>query len=226
MTGTLSVVATPIGNLEDVTLRALTVLKSVDAIVCETPMVTKKLLAHFDIQKPILVWRQRSSNLGGIAERLQRGEHLAYVTDAGTPTISDPGGSLVARIVAELPGVTIHPIPGPSALTAALSIAGVPADRCTFFGFPPLKKGRNRFFEVIAELEHTAIFFEGPHRILKSLEQLRLALGTQERTVIVCRELTKMYESVYRGAIAEVQEKVAADPVKGEYTIVVGPVRN
>ena len=225
MTGSLYVVATPIGNLEDITLRALKVLKDVDAIICETPAVTKKLLAHFDIHKPLMTWRQRSHDAGVFVSELKGGKHLAYLSDAGTPLVADPGGTLVENVARAVPEAHIIPIPGPSAILAALSIAGFPADRFCFLGFPPSKKGRRAYFADIARKECTAVFFEGPHRIVRSLRELTQALTTETRSVVVCRELTKIYESIYRGNVAEVIERVTADPVKGEYTIVVAPSR-
>ncbi len=222
MLGTLSIVATPIGNLADMTFRGVETLKSADVVVCETPNDTRRLLSHFEIRKPLLVWRQRSKDAGEIIEKLRAGESLAYVTCAGTPNISDPGGKLVEIVNQQLPEAKITQIPGPSAVIAALSVSGVPADEFCFFGFPPSKKGRRSYFADIANYPFAAVFYEGPHRVLKSLRELEAA-GAGERHTVVCRELTKVYESIYRGTLVEVIEKVAGDPVRGEYTVVIGP---
>lgn len=222
MSGTLFIVATPIGNFQDMTLRAIQTLKDADLVVAETPRDTAKLLSHFEIRKPLSQWRQRSRDARQILEKLREGQAIAYVTCAGTPNISDPGGRLVEIVSEQLPEAKIIPIPGPSAVIAALSVAGVPADEFSFFGFPPSKKGRHAYFADIANYPFTAVFYEGPHRVLKSLRELAAA-GARERHTVVCRELTKIYESVYRGNLDEVIEKVMSDPVKGEYTIVLGP---
>ncbi len=219
MFGALFIVATPIGNLGDITLRALQTLKDADLVVAETPRDAQKLLAHFEIRKPLRLWRQRSKDAREILQMLRDGQSIAYVTCAGTPNISDPGGKLVEIVSQQCPEAKIVPIPGPSAVIAALSIAGVPADEFCFFGFPPSKKGRRGYFADIADYPFTAVFYEGPHRVLKSLRELAAA-GAADRHAVVCRELTKIYESVYRGQLKDVIDRVAADPVKGEYTIV------
>lgn len=241
---TLYIVATPIGNLEDITLRALRMFKEVDFIICEDTRVTSKLLAYYEIRKPLVIYFQHSrlSRIAEIFERLSRGENATLVTDAGTPGISDPGGVLIKMLTSKLPSLEVSPIPGPCAAIAALSISGLPTDKFIFMGFPPHKKGRQSFFKKVAEAEETVVFYESPHRILKSLEQLKEVLDfaslhsnnilradppaggeVEKRQVVVCRELTKMFESVYRGTIDEVLEKVRKDPVKGEYVVVVGP---
>ncbi len=225
---TLYIVATPIGNLEDITLRAIRVLKEVDFIICEDTRVTSKLLARYKIQKPLMSYFQHSrlSRIEEIIARLDRGENAALVTDAGTPGISDPGGVLVSETLKHGNTVTIVPIPGASALTAALSISGLPADKFSFFGFPPHKKGRQTFWKQVVACAETVIFYESPHRILKSLTELQSGLNEtegNERAVIVCRELTKMFESVYRGNILSVYAQVQKAPQKGEYVVVVGP---
>ncbi len=222
MFGALSIIATPIGNLKDMTLRALETLKSADVVVCETPNDTRRLLTHFQIHKPVMVWRQRSKNAGQILGLLREGKYVAYVTCAGTPVISDPGGTLVEIVSRELPGARITAVPGASAVTAALSIAGFPADHFYFWGFPPSKKGRRSYFLELSQCPVTAVFFESPYRILRSLRELESATSL-ERRIVVCRELTKVYETISRGTIAAVLEKVAAEPVKGEYTIILAP---
>ena len=225
---TLYIVGTPIGNLEDITLRALRILKEVDFIICEDTRVTSHLLARYEIEKTLVAYFQHSkvSKVDEIIERLGRGQNAALVTDAGTPGISDPGGVLVKQIVTQCSAyVKIEPIPGPCAAIAALSISGLPTDKFLFMGFPPHKKGRQSYFKKVAEAEETVVFYESPHRILKSLEQLKNNLLTQSpsNSIVVCRELTKMFESVYRGTIVEVLAAVQKDPVKGEYVVVVGP---
>ncbi len=221
----LFIVATPIGNLKDITLRAIETLRAVDFIICEDTRVSSKLLTHYGIHKPLVSYFQHSklSRIDEIIDRLGRGESAALITDAGTPAIADPGGVLVKKVVESLGGgITIEPIPGPSALVAALSIAGLPADSFLFLGFPPHKKGRQSLWKRIAESKDTIVFYESPHRITKSLDELRKHIKS-DRRVVVGRELTKMYESVYRGSLGEALEAVTKDPIKGEYVVVVAP---
>lgn len=224
MPGTLYVVATPIGNLQDASPRSLEILRSVDAVICEDTRVTAKLLAANEISRPLLSHHHHSdqSKTKEIVERLAKGGTLALVTDAGTPAISDPGGMLVRDILAELgQEVKIIPIPGPSACIAALSISAFPADRFVFLGFPPHKNGRQTWFKELAERPETVVFYESTHRIEKTLEQLGAAVGI--RPLVVCRELTKMYETTYRGTATEIMAAIKASSDKGEFVIVVGP---
>jgi len=223
--GTLSVVATPIGNLGDITLRAIETLKQADAIACEDTRVTSKLLARFDIQKPLLIYHARSGKLAAdrILSLLGEGKRVALVTDAGTPGISDPGSMLVTEVKQRLGGeVRIEAIPGPSALTAALSIAGIPTHEFLFIGFLPHKKGRKTAFEEIAESEKTVVFYESPHRITKALDSLAEVLS-ENRTVVVLRELTKIHESAVEGTPEEVRDYFASHPqqVRGEFVVCV-----
>jgi len=224
--GTLFIVGTSIGNLEDISLRALRTLKEVDCILCEDTRVTKKLLAYYQIDKPLISYHQHSDakKVSGILELLREGKSLAFVTDAGTPGISDPGNELVAEVVRQMPDVKIVPIPGPSALTAVASIAGFPMDKFVFLGFPPVKKGRKKFFEGIAQAEYPVIFYESPYRILKSLSELQSLVISHQLSVsvVVGRELTKKFETVYRGTIDEVVEQLRGSKVRGEFVIVVG----
>jgi 16S rRNA (cytidine1402-2'-O)-methyltransferase len=218
--GTLSVVATPIGNLGDITLRALTTLKHADAIACEDTRVTAKLLAHYEIKKPLLIYHEASAKPldAKILALLAEGKHVALVTDAGTPGISDPGTLLVAR--AREAGATIEAIPGASALAAALSISGVDTSEFLFLGFLPHKKGRQTLFKQIAAEERAVVFYESPHRIEKAL--LTLAELAPERVVAVCRELTKLHEEVVRGTAAEVLAQLtAAGGLRGEFVVIV-----
>ena len=223
--GTLSIVATPIGNLGDITLRAIDTLKNADAIACEDTRVTAKLLAKYAIKKPLLIFHARSGKLATerILGELAAGKHIALVTDAGTPGISDPGSALVAAVRARLgEDARVESVPGPSALTAALSIAGVPTDEFLFLGFLPHKKGRLTLFNDIKEAKRTVVFYESPHRIEKALASLAEVLP-EERTVTVARELSKLHESLVQGAPREVAAYFAAHPgqVRGEFVVIV-----
>jgi 16S rRNA (cytidine1402-2'-O)-methyltransferase len=227
---TLYVVATPIGNLEDISARAVQTLRSVDAIYCEDTRVTAKLLQHLEIQKSLFAYHQHSSEatVARIADSLREGMDLALVSDAGTPGINDPGGKLIARLLELVPDLRIIPIPGPNAAVAALSVSGFPAERWQYFGFVPHKKGRQTLFRELAQHSNTAVLYESKHRIGKTLEQLETALadiGTPERPVMVARELTKKFETLYRGTAAQVRAAVAADKELGEFVVVVGPNR-
>lgn len=220
-TGTLYIVATPIGNLADISLRALEVLKSVDIIACEDTRVTKKLLNHYKITTPTISYHQHSSDkkVGEIVNILEEGKDIALVTDAGTPGISDPGNKLVEKItMAQWDNGSIVPIPGASAVTTALSISGFPTDKFLFLGFPPHKKRRQQFFQEVADSKYTVVFYESCHRIKKALQSLAEVLG-EDRQVCVCRELTKKFESIYRGSINEILEMDISE--KGEFVIVV-----
>src|SRR3990167_6860889 len=223
---TLYIVATPIGNLEDISLRVLRILKEVDMIVCEDTRVTKKLLERYDIKTPTLSYFQHSgaAKTEQIIELLESGKNLAYVSDAGTPGISDPGGKLVEAVVERFGNeVKIVSVPGPSALIAALSISGFPADEFIFLGFPPHKKGRERFFDRLCELSSTVVFYESTHRIEKTLQALAERLP--DRLMVLCRELTKHYEHVYRGTPIQVTEQLKADSIKGEFVLVLSSIR-
>jgi 16S rRNA (cytidine1402-2'-O)-methyltransferase len=225
----LFIVATPIGNLEDISLRALRILKEVDIILCEDTRVTRKLLLRYDIKTPVLSYHQHSQfkKVNHIADLLEKGKNLALVSDSGTPGISDPGNKLIDFLVKKDINLIIVPIPGCSALITAASISGFPMDRFTFLGFPPHKKKRNKFFEELfrqlADLKHPVVFYESPHRIIKTLEGVsnksqKLNLNLQ---VIVCRELTKKFETIYRGTIDEVIKKIKDDKIKGEFTVII-----
>jgi 16S rRNA (cytidine1402-2'-O)-methyltransferase len=217
----LYIVATPIGNLEDITFRALKALNAVDFILCEDTRVTKNLLSHYKINKPLISFHQHSDvrKMREVRDLLADGKILAYVSDAGTPGISDPGGMLVEYIAKESPDIKIIPIPGASAVISALSVSGFPTDKFYFFGFPPHKKGRQKYWQKVAEAEETVVFYESKHRILKSLEELSQALP--EAQVFVCRELTKMFETCYRGSIAEVLATLQKTAPRGEYVVAV-----
>ena len=224
MAGKLSIVATPIGNLSDITLRALETLKAADLILAEDTRVTKKLLERYGIEKPLLSYHQHSGKEKAthIRALLAEGKHLALVTDAGTPGISDPGGILVSEARKQGLGTTIESIPGPSALTSALSIAGVPADSFLFLGFLPHKKGRETLFREIAGEKRTVVFYESSHRILKTLESLTEKL-TAEHKVTIARELTKIHEEGRGGTPQEILEHYQNHPdkIRGEFTVLV-----
>lgn len=226
MTGKLSIVATPIGNLGDITVRAKQVLTEATVVLCEDTRVTRPMLTHFGITTPTESYHQHSggARIQAIAERLARGEQMALVTDAGTPGISDPGNFLISELVAQLgDAVEIVAVPGPSAVVAALSISGMPTDKFLFLGFPPHKKGRQTFMREVAASEYTTVFYESNHRIAKCLTELS-GLLESDRAVCVVRELTKKFESVYRGTIAEIVAKKI--PPKGEFVVIVSGKRN
>jgi 16S rRNA (cytidine1402-2'-O)-methyltransferase len=220
VSGTLFVVATPIGNLEDVTLRALRVLREVDLVACEDTRRTRALLSHFDIHTPTVSYYEHNKLARGpqILRALADGKSVALVTDAGTPGISDPGFMLVRD--ARAAGVTVVPVAGPSAVAAALSAAGVPADRFVFDGFPPVKPGRRRNrLAALRELETTIVLYESPHRILATLEAIGEVFG--EREIVVARELTKQFEEIVRATPAAHRERLTAAGVRGEFTLVI-----
>jgi len=219
--GKLSIVATPIGNLEDITLRALRTLKECDVIYAEDTRVISKLLARYEISKPLqrLDAATEGKKAGEVLARLEAGEHVAFVSDAGTPGVSDPGARLVSLIRAN-GGITIEAIPGASALTAALSIAGLDSDAFTFLGFLPHKKGRQTALKKIASSEIPVVLYESPHRILKLLKELS-DVGVQK--VSVARELTKVHEEVVAGTPKEVAESLEKrKAVRGEFVVIVG----
>ena len=220
--GTFYLVSTPIGNLEDFSFRALRILKEVDLILAEDTRVTKKLLDHYKIKKPILSYHQHSKlqKVDYIINLLKEGKSLALVSDAGTPGISDPGNLLVKEAIERLNDkVKIVPIPGPSALTAAASISGFSMNKFLFLGFPPAKKKRKKFFQEVANSNYPVIFCESPYRIIKSLKELVIFLS-KDRKIVVCRELTKKFETIYRGEISQVIKKIEKDKIKGEFVII------
>jgi len=218
---TLYIVATPIGNLKDITVRALDVLKEVDLILCEDTRVTKKLLDHYNIKTPTLSYHQHSKlqKTEQIIAYLKAGKDLALVSDAGTPGISDPGEMLITEVFQGIPSANIIPIPGVSAVTTAASIAGFAMDKFIFMGFPPVKNKRMKFLEKIVSSSYPVILYESSHRIMKTLEELH-ALAP-EAQVVVCRELTKKFETIYRGVIAEVLKKIEKDKIKGEFVVII-----
>ncbi len=225
--GTLSVVGTPIGNLADITLRALDTLRQADVIACEDTRVTAKLLARYEIERSLLIFHAQSGRVATnrILSLLAEGKHVALVTDAGTPGISDPGTELVREVRERLGDeVRIQSIPGPAAITAAISIAGLRTHEFVFLGFLPHKKGRQTLFKEIAESERAMVFYESPHRIEKALESLAEVLD-EDRVVAVARELTKLHESFVEGSAVSVRDyfKEHPDQVRGEFVVIVAP---
>lgn len=218
--GTLYIVPTPIGNLGDITLRALEVLKGVDLILAEDTRTSGKLLTHFGINTPRRSYHMHNEHrvAAGIIEELARGARMALISDAGTPGISDPGFLLV-RAGLEA-GVRIECLPGATALVPALVASGFPSDRFVFEGFLPVKKGRQSRLQELADEKRTMIFYESPHKLLKTLEQFAEHFG-EERPVSVSRELTKLYEETVRGSLAEVLGHFRAHAPKGELVLVV-----
>jgi 16S rRNA (cytidine1402-2'-O)-methyltransferase len=221
--GTLSIVATPIGNLEDITLRALRTFKECDVIYAEDTRVISKLLTRYEISKPLqrLDAATESTKAKEIIERLEAGEKIVFVSDAGTPGISDPGSRLVGRVREFAPEAIIEAIPGASALTAALSIAGMNAEQFTFLGFLPHKKGRQTALKKIAASEYPVVLYESPHRILKLLAELS---ALQIPRVTIARELTKVHEEVASGTPVEIADHLEQkDAVRGEFVVIVEP---
>ncbi len=221
MSGTLYIVATPIGNLEDITLRAIRVLKEVDRIACEDTRHTRKLLEHYGIGKPLVSYHEHNETAATLAliDRLLAGESIALVSDAGTPLISDPGYRVAA--VARERGITVTPIPGPSALLAALAASGLPTDAFHFAGFLPARRAeRRRVLEALASIPATLVCYEAPHRILETLADIEELMGAQH--VVLARELTKIHEEFLTGDARSLRETLASRPaIKGEITLLI-----
>ncbi|MGH2566998.1 MAG: 16S rRNA (cytidine(1402)-2'-O)-methyltransferase [Bacteroidota bacterium] len=218
-TGTLYLVATPIGNLEDITFRAINILSSVDLIAAEDTRKTKILLDRYTIAKPMVSYynyneRQRTPEL---IQRMLNGQSVAVVSDAGTPGISDPAFYLVRSALAH--SIPIVPIPGASAFISALIVSGLPSDRFVFEGFLPVKKGRKTRFESLRTEPRTIILYESPHRVLKTLTDISTSWGN--RQVVVARELTKKFEEVVRGPVQEILQNLSSKPTKGEYVLII-----
>lgn len=253
----LYIVGTPIGNLEDISLRALRILGEVDFILCEDTRVTKKLLNHYKIKTPTISFHQHTKDhkINELVALLLKNKNLALVSDAGTPGISDPGGKIIAKVLEvnnlKNKSIKIESVPGPSAVTAALSISGVPTDKFVFLGFPPHKKGRQTFLHKIFNSIFPVVVYESKHRIIKFLEEVKslnkeiikfnnqLDKKTKEgyvqksdleekkiplTSVVVCRELSKMHETVYRGDLSDTIEKIKENKndQKGEFTVIIG----
>ncbi len=219
-TGTLYVVSTPLGNLEDITVRALRILKEVDWIAAETVEHTRNLCRHYGIATKLTSFNQHNQRTKGpeLIEELKSGRSVALVTNAGTPAISDPGVFLVAVALKE--GVKVSPLPGPSAVTAALSASGMRADTFLFFGFLSHRSGKRRKeLEALSALPHTLVFFEAPHRLKEMLEDLGAVLG--DRALVLHKEMTKLFEGTVKGSVASVLGRLREEEVRGEYTLVV-----
>lgn len=220
--GILYIIATPIGNLKDISLRAIETLKEVDLILCEDTRTAQKLLDYYQIKTPTNSYHQHSKlkKIDYILGLLRGGKKLALVSDAGTPGVSDPGNKLVKEVAESLSdSIKIIPIPGPSAAIVAASISGFPTDRFLFLGFPPHKKKRKKFFDEVVVSKYPVIFYESPHRILKTLKELGSLIGSRE--IVVCRELTKKFETIYRGDIEKIIKDVEKSEIRGEFVVTV-----
>ena len=223
--GTLYVVATPIGNLEDLSFRAARILREVSRVACEDTRLTARLLQRYDIETPTLPFHRFNEHrvLGRLLQHLESGDDLALVTDGGTPAVSDPGFSLVRAAVER--GFPVVPVPGPSAPLAALVASGLPAERFLFAGFLPHRSGeRRRLLESLKDREETLIFFDSPRRVGESLREMADILG--DRPAALCREMTKLHEEFRRGGLAALADQSAARSEKGEITLVVEGARS
>jgi 16S rRNA (cytidine1402-2'-O)-methyltransferase len=223
--GILYVIATPIGNLGDMTFRSIDILKSLDMLLCEDTRTTKKLLSHYGISVPLASYNSHSTGpkLDFIIDKISKGEKIGLVSDAGTPTISDPGVHLVKNIKEKLgDSIQIIPIPGASAVVSALSASGMNASEFLFLGFLPHKKGRETLFKEILASDRTAVFYESPHRILKALDVLSNILEPN-RKVAFAREITKIFEEIKSGTAKDIRDYVVSDPdsQKGEFVVMV-----
>jgi 16S rRNA (cytidine1402-2'-O)-methyltransferase len=220
--GVLYVVATPIGNLEDITYRAVRILREVDLIACEDTRQTRKLLEHYGIEKPTISYHDynEQERAQELVAKLQAGSSIAQVSDAGMPGISDPGYRVVKLAIEQ--GIPVVPVPGASALVTALAASGLPTDAFEFRGFLPAKSGQRRTaLESLRDVQHTVVFYEAPHRILESLQELVGILGA-ERQVVIARELTKLHEEFIRGAAGEILKSLEGRELRGEITLLIG----
>jgi 16S rRNA (cytidine1402-2'-O)-methyltransferase len=220
--GKLYVVGTPIGNLEDITLRALSTLKASDLIACEDTRRTQKLLNHYEIRTRTISYHEHNemTRAPELVLKMEQGSMISLVSDAGTPVLSDPGFRLVHLAVRHK--ITVIPVPGPSAMVAALTAAGLPMNEFIFAGFLPAKKSaRRKVLVALAAFEKTIVLYEAPHRIVESLRDVHEVLG--EREIVIAREVTKVHEEFLRGTVAEIRERLKKSPCKGELTVIVGP---
>ncbi|MCX7797445.1 MAG: 16S rRNA (cytidine(1402)-2'-O)-methyltransferase [Melioribacter sp.] len=215
------VIATPIGNLSDITLRALEILKQVDFVVCEDTRVTKILFDHYNIKKRFVVVNAKNEarQVNEIIKEIKKGNSCALVSDAGTPLISDPGSKLINEAIKN--EIKIIPVPGPSAITAALSVSGLPSSSFVFEGFLPQKKGRQKKLSELSNEKRTIVLFESPYRIQNLLEELNKYMP--ERQVIVCRELTKKFEEIWRGTPNKLLSEIKDKTIKGEFVVIISP---
>lgn len=221
MSGNLYIISTPIGNLKDITLRALETLKMVDFILCEDTRVTSKLLKHYKIAKELVSFNAVSEQkkIPRVIERITNGENCALVSDSGTPAISDPGVRLISQAIKE--NIDVIPIPGPTALISALSASGLPTVSFVFEGFLPQKKGRQKKLKELSDEKRTIILYESSHRIKKLIDELVEYMP--ERYVVICRELTKKFEEAWRGYPRELQKQLGEKTIKGEFVVVISP---
>ena len=221
----LYIIPTPVGNLEDMTLRAIRLLKEVDLVLCEDTRVTGKLLKHFDVSVRMLSFHQHNEHsiLPSVMERLALGQQIALVSDAGMPGISDPGFLLVRECAKE--GIAMESLPGPTAFVPALVASGIPCDRFCFEGFLPVKKGRQTRLGQLQEEARTMVFYESPHRLLKTLKEFASLFG-EDRPACVSREISKMHETHHRGCLGELINEFSGISIKGEITIVVEGLRS
>lgn len=212
-------VATPIGNMGDISQRAISTLKGAEVVFAEDTRVARSLLKKLDIETSVQRYDHHShgKNIKNVLRALEEGRDIAYVSDAGTPGVEDPGGRLVEAVVQE--GYDVSPIPGASAVIAALSISGFPADKFTVVGFPPKKKGRQTYFDRLSRIKGTVVIYESTHRILKTVAEI--ADRQPEREMVIARELTKKFETVLRGIARELSEKLSSQNTKGEFMIVI-----
>lgn len=229
--GTLFVVATPIGNLEDLSPRAEKVLRAVDTILCEDTRTSKVLLSRFGIGTPLVSYHQHSrlGKMEWVTAQLREGKNLALISDAGTPGVADPGNKMVAHVIDSLgQGVHVVPIPGPNAALAAASVAGISMDRFVFLGFPPHKKGRQTFLRRALSHDIPVILYESPHRVLKALEFIASEPNGTSRHLVVARELTKLHEEILRGSATDILNLFTAHPdkIRGEFVIIITTEKN
>lgn len=217
----LYIIPSPIGNLGDITLRALDILKSVDLILAEDTRTSAKLLSHYQVSKPVTAYHQHNEHrvVASLTEELSAGKTMALLTDAGTPGISDPAFLLVRSCIQQ--GVEVQCLPGATAFVPALVMSGLPINRFCFEGFPPLKKGRKTLFTALAKEARTMVFYESPMRLVKTLEEMQQYFGA-DRPCSVSREISKLFEETVRGSLQEVAEYFGKKPVKGEIVIIVG----
>lgn len=218
----LYIVPTPIGNLEDITLRALNVLRTADFILCEDTRTTKNLLKHYEIDKRCVAYHifNEHEQLNHFINLIKSSENVALVSDAGTPGISDPGFLLIRECIAQ--DIEVECLPGATAFVPAIVQSGLPCSSFYFYGFLPHKKGKESLLKRVAEMEETVIFYESPHRLLKSLEKMAEILGP-EREISISKELTKIYAFTFRGTIAEAIEYFGQKEVKGEFVMIISP---
>jgi 16S rRNA (cytidine1402-2'-O)-methyltransferase len=221
MKGKLYIVSTPIGNLKDITLRALETLNETDFILCEDTRISSRLLKHYNISKELVSFNAVSEKkkIPNVIARIKSGDNCALVSDAGTPVISDPGGRLISEAIKE--NINIIPVPGTSAVITALTISGLPADSFVFEGFLPQKKGRQKKLKELSEEKRTIIIYESTYRIKKLIDELHEYMAN--RYIVVCRELTKKFEETWRGYPNEIKDVIEEKISKGEFVIVIAP---